>query len=295
MACASLATGAEIVLVPSSNAGPYIKVKDALVKELDQGGLTTQVVMLSDLGEGEEIQSLIEADPRAFVAIGSKAALWLHKRVTPPTVLTYCMVSNPKGAGLEEGMPRNGISTDVPLTDQFKLIAEALPDVRSVGLLYHAKTKEGQTFLKQVKAGLPKGWKIQAVAVDEHKTMALAIDALFAKDSDIVWTSPDSSIFTRATVHSLLLKALREKVPVFGFSLALVKSGSLLGVAVDVETQGKQAAALTRHLLRAGDETEIEELLKVKYEIAVNLIVAEQMSIKLPKQLVKRADHVFKP
>lgn len=299
---ASLSHASEIVIVSSNEAAPYIKAQNALEKHLAGEGYTTQAIMLTELRN--KMDSVMSDDTKALVAVGSPATIWLHKRVSPPVLLTYCMVANPAGAALDKDPPVLGISTDVPIKSQFKLISEALPRARCVGMLYRSKTEKGKFFLKRVKANLPKGWILEAVAIDKHNTVAEAIRELFKRDIDIVWTFPDSSIYNRATVRTLLLASIRKKVPVFGYSPAFVKAGSLLGIAINPETQGKQAATLTHQLLcrqgKAPGESDVnskKELRReaVKFEIALNLIVAEQLSIDLPESLEKRAKHIFRP
>ncbi len=295
----SLSHASEIVIVPSSEAEPYIKAQNALEKHLAVEGYTTQAITLTELRN--KMDSIITDDTKAVVAVGSPATVWLHKRVSPPVLLTYCMVADPAGAALDNDPSLLGISTDVPIKSQFKLISEALPRAHKVGMLYLSKTEKGKSFLKRVKDNLPEGLTLKAVAIDKHKTVSEAIRALFKSDIDIVWTFPDPAIYNIATVRTLLLTSIRKKVPVFGYSLAFVKAGSLLGVAINPETQGKQAATLTHQLLcrqsktlgdadvNSNDWRDAE-----KFEIALNLIVAEQLSVNLPKSLKKRAKHIFK-
>ncbi len=298
---ASLSHASEILIVSSSEAAPYIQAQNALEKHLTAEGYKTQAIMLTELRN--KLDSIISDDTKALVAVGSPATVWLHKRVSPPVLLTYCMVADPAGAALDDkDPPVLGISTDVPIKSQFKLISEALPRAHRVGMLYYSKTEKGKSFLKRVKANLPKGWILEAVAIDQHKTVSEAIRALFKSDIDIVWTFPDPLIYNRATVRTLLLTSIRKKVPVFGYSLAFVKAGSLLGVAINPETQGKQAATLTHQLLRRKSKGQGEVDVNPKdrrqaekFEIALNLIVAEQLSIDLPESLKKRAKHIFKP
>jgi len=297
---ASLSHASEIVIVPSSEAAPYIQAQNALEKHLASEGYKTQAIMLTELRD--KIDSIMSGDIKALVAVGSPATVWLHKRISPPVLLTYCMVADPAGSALDKDPPVLGISTDVPIKSQFKLISEALPRAHRVGMLYYSKTEKGKSFLKRVKANLPKGWILEAVAIDQHKTVSEAIRALFKSDIDIVWTFPDPLIYNRATVRTLLLTSIRKKVPVFGYSLAFVKAGSLLGIAINPETQGKQAATLTHQLLRRKSKGQGEVDVNPKdrrqaekFEIALNLIVAEHLSIDLPESLKKRAKHIFKP
>ena len=296
MVLPSLSYGKKIVIVPSTEAAPYLKAQQAIEKHLASQGHMTEVILLKDLEK--KIDTLINDETKAVVAIGSQATTQLHKQIKPPILLTYCMVAEPAKLGLEKDPPLQGISTDIPLKSQFKLISEALPKVRTVGMLYKSQTKEGKFFLKKVQAILPKGWQLKAIAIDEkkkYKTVSKAIEALFESQIDVVWTYPDSSIYDRATVRSLLLTSIRKNVPVFGFSLGFVKAGALLGMAINPETQGKKAAELTLELLQHQDTSRTENDEKEKFEIALNIIVAEQIAVKFPKKLIKRSKHIFRP
>ena len=295
MALPSLSYGQRIAIVPSSEAAPYQKAQQAIEKHLVSQGHITEVILLKDLEKN--ISTAINDETKAIVAIGSQAATHLHKRIKPPILLTYCMVAEPAKLGLEEEPALQGISTDVPLESQFKLISEALPGARTVGMLYNSQTKDGKSFLTTVKSSLPNGWQLKAIAIDETKkyeTVSKAIEALFDGEIDVVWTHPDSSIYTRATVRTLLLSALRKNVPVFGFSLGFVNAGALLGIAIEPETQGRKAAELTLDLLKQQDTSRTENDEKEKFEIALNMIVAEQLAVKFPEKLIKRAQHIFR-
>jgi ABC-type uncharacterized transport system substrate-binding protein len=138
--------------------------------------------------------------------------------------------------------------------------------------------------------------------VDKHESVAKAIDALLAGGVDVVWTAPDSSVYDVATVRSLLLEAIRSHTPVFGFSPAFVRAGALLGVGIEPAHQGRQAAAIVDLLLKAAaaassgatTQPRPEQLCPdPEFQLAVNLIVARELSITLPKSLVTRAVHVF--
>lgn len=299
MILSSLCNAAEIIIVPSSHASPYMRAQETLKKKLAAKGHTIKTAPLAEMADS--LDTITTKDTKAFVAIGSKAANWLHKRIEPPIILTCCLVSTLKNIGPDGNHPVSGISIDVPLKLQFELIAEALPKARSIGMLYHTGSEQHQEkdqenpFVKKIMHNLPKGWRLEAVAIDKHKTVANAIKELFNRDVDVVWTFSDAKVFNKATIRSLLLTAIRKHIPVFGCSLGFVKAGSLFGISINPQTQGTQVAELTHHLLTSKDKTITEKMKIPKYEIALNSIVAEQLSIKFPPKLVTRAKHIIKP
>ena len=96
-------------------------------------------------------------------------------------------------------------------------------------------------------------------------------------------------------MRALLLASLRTKTPVFGYSAAFVKAGALFGITVDPEAQGKQAATLGLGLLKDAAVTK-PPLVNApeSIQISVNLIVASQIGVQLPADLVQRATNVYK-
>jgi len=288
----STASGAgPIVLVLSSDAAPYVQAQGGLNAQLAAQHCTTRSVTLA-----EATQNLADLTTApAVVAIGTSAALTLQKVLPAPTPLVYCMVADPGNSGLAQGRATYGVSTDIPLKAQFALVAEALPQTRTIGILYHADTPEGQRHLKMVQDALPGGWQLQAVAIERSDSIAGAIDELAKKHVDVIWTAPDASIYDTASVRALLLAGLRTNTPVFGFSPAFVRAGALLGIGVDPQAQGRQAAILTAALLQNPADPQRPRVAAAEhFQIAVNLIVASKLGVQLPQEFLGRATHTFK-
>jgi ABC-type uncharacterized transport system substrate-binding protein len=279
---------AGVVAVLSSDADPYRRSAAELANGIADGGHTARSVLLDQLQDGD----LAQAD--CIVAIGSAAAAAMHVRPGLGAPLVYCMVTDAAATGLYAGAPACGVEAKVPLTIQLALLAEALPRARRVGMLINGD-EAGAALAASVRAALPADWELKAVACSMDR-LADEIGAV-TTGVDVVWTSPDGSLYTDATVRSLLLNALRRRVPVFGFSPSFVRAGALFGVGIDPAAQGGQAALLVKEALArrsAGQAAEARRLAPA-FEIAVNLVVAEKLGIELPAQLVARATHVFRP
>jgi putative tryptophan/tyrosine transport system substrate-binding protein len=281
------ATAAEVVSVISSDAAPYRAAHEALVQRLSQDGHRVRTVSMAAL-DTDGLAAL--GQPACVVAIGSPAAVWLHdKKPMPP--LLFCLVSHPERAGLLAPPAALGVSTDVPLADQVALLRETLPEAKTIGLLFRQDNLDSKQQVEALNAVLPAGMALESVAIDQQASPAAAIDALLTRRIDVVWTSPDSSIWNEATVRSLLLTALRRKVPVFGFSTSFVRAGALVGVGLDPGYQGTQAGGLVVDLL-AGKTTPGQVLVPT-YDLCINLMVAQKLSLTIPKSLLERTKQVF--
>lgn len=281
------ASATEVVSVISSDAAPYRAAHEALVQRLGKDGHQVRSVSMEALA-ANGLPAL--GQPACVVAIGSPAAVWLHGK-KPPIPLVYCLVSNPERAGLLTPPAAFGVTTDIPLTDQLMLLREALPEAKSIGLLFRQGDPDSQRQTDALRALLPVDMILESIAIDQQPSPAAAIDALLARRIDLVWTSPDSTIWNEATVRSLLLTALRRKIPVFGFSTAFVRAGALVGVGLDPANQGAQAAMVVIDHL-AGKAT-TASVVAPTFDICLNLVVAQKLSLTMPKPLLERAKQVF--
>ncbi len=294
------APGRKVVIVLSSPEAPRRQVETEILARLEKANYAARTVLLDQLTQKRE-----SMDPAAdaVIAVGTDAAVWLNGSAEITAPLIYCMVPDPRAAGLcrsRQGRCTCGVSVNVPLASQFRLISEALPKARSLGMLYRLDEQESSKLPRAVQDALPPGWRLHAVAVDKHDSVAQAIEELLGRDIDLVWTGPDAAVYNVPTIRSLLLTAMRRNVPVFGFSPALVRAGALLGIGIDPAGQADQIMELLERVLGEGRRPPAQTqpaklMLEPRFEIAVNLIVAEKLSIKLPEALVKRARHVVRP
>jgi len=288
---ATSTSAAEVLLILSSDVGPYHEVAAELTNRLKARGDTCQTNVLQTVqNQGDAAKTIAAAD--YLVAIGCEAAVWLRDHRPKGEALFYCMVSDPEGLGLTSDPTCFGVTTDIPIHQQFEVIVDALPKTRTIGLLYRSDTPKGQQLLARVEAALPDGWSLCSVPVDQYQGPAEAIDALLKQDVDVIWTAPDSEVFDIATIRSLLLQSLRRQKPVFGYSTPLVGAGALVGVGVNPRTQAAQTDELIQQ--RSANPTDSFEKVHVpRYEIAVNLIVADQINVKLSTASIDQAAHVF--
>jgi putative ABC transport system substrate-binding protein len=285
------ALGTDVVIVRTSDDEPFKQAEAAVRKELED-----QHYMVKSMLAREASDKGIEASigkPDMVIAVGTAAAKWLHKQLPGSVKLTYCMVSHAGDALLTQGHHCAGITTDVPVGDQLKLVTEALPNVRSVGFMYRSDAPEGKAALADLQAAIPAGWHVEAVAVNDYPTVADAIDTLMHKPVDIIWTNLDARLWNNSTVRSLLTSAVRRKVPVWGFSPPLVRAGALLGVGIDPASQGRQAADLVVKTLETGGDLRTQVMAPTSVPIAINTTVADQIGVEIPDSITRRATFIY--
>lgn len=287
------------IVVLSSETMPHREAAQAYRQQLEQERMDVTTVQFAALDD-DLLAALLEEGPEVITAIGTEAAVSLNQRLPAAVPLTYCMVSDPSAAGLTARPNAYGISVDVPLRDQMQVIAQALPHARAVGMLYQSDDARSCGLMQEMQDLLPAGWRLAAVDLNDHLSIADAVSALMRAEIDVVWTAADSAVYDTATVRALLLASVRQKVPVFGFSSGFVRSGALLGVSIDATEQGRHCAQLTlRAVCDTGAETEAEgesflpHVSAPRYRIEVNRVVAEMLGVDMPESLHAESHHVY--
>lgn len=290
---ADVASADRIVILCSGDDKPYAEAAEQAEAQLKRHGhRVSQVLMHGDVNQSPSVDW--RDDVTAALGVGSKAAYWLKTHAPSGVLVGYCMLSDADHLGLTSGRPTIGVTTQIPIREQFKLIRDSVTDAKGIGMLYRRDDGQHAARLAEVRAALPAGARLYAVAIEDHGSMSAAIAALLGEPVDVVWTTPDATIYNSGSVRALLLGALRDRTPVFGFSPAFVRAGALVGTGIDPADQGGQAAkALQEALSGSSGQPIASRQIEPEYQIALNLHVARKLGLTMKSSLRSRATYVF--
>jgi ABC-type uncharacterized transport system substrate-binding protein len=104
----------------------------------------------------------------------------------------------------------------------------------------------------------------------------------------------DGNIYTMRTSPQILLQTIQIGLPFFALSAPYVKSGAVAAVYADWEDNGCMAADLAAKALRGEKETSLPLLFPRKISSAVNLVVADRLSVDVPPAARGEAEVVIK-
>lgn len=244
---AAAADRVDIVL--SEEGGAYAEVADKMRAVLAQGGAARMEVRVLGLSAVREVDASNHAP--LLVAVGTAAMEALAQRNPPQPVLNVLV---PRAAfdkiarlGGRFGDTRrfSAITLDQPWSRQFALIRQALPGKKQVGILLGPNSSEAAASLRA--AAKPAGLDVAMEVIGGEADLIPALKRLLA-GSDVLLAVPDTAVYNRYTIQSILLTAYRQQVPLFGFSPSYVKAGALAAV-YSVPTQiGQQAAEVLQRL-----------------------------------------------
>jgi hypothetical protein len=283
-ACAALlplpGSAARVAVVLSDDSEPYREVYHAVRTHLGDATHSVEPAYAATLPPSAV------RDAGLVVAVGVRAAEAIAGVSGRPPVLAVLV---PRTWYLQTGRQRLGadqhvvsaIYLDQPFDRQAKLIREALPEARRVGVVISAE----QAWLA---AELGSALRAQQLALVEQTIAAdtrliRPLEAVLG-DADVLLAVPDAQVFNRNTAQSLFLTSYRYRVPVVGYSASLTRAGALVSLHSSPAQIGRHAAEWVRQALRSGTRRVPGPAYPAYYSVSVNAQVARSLGIVLPSE-----------
>ena len=209
----------------------------------------------------------------------------------------YTAVSDPVSAGLakEDKTPEGnitGTADTLPVEAQLKMIREVLPDATKIGILYTTSEANSVSALAKYKelAG-DYGFTIVDKGIAQTADISLATDELLA-EVDCLTNLTDNTVV--ASLATILDKANKQNIPVFGSEIEQVKIGCLAAEGLDYVALGKQTGKMAAEILKGekkASEMNFETIIEPGFY--VNEKVAENLGVTVPQDLADEAVERF--
>lgn len=272
------AGGVLVVSSGASNAG-YAQTAQALVAALQQLGV--QELAQREAQEVETMDFSGTALPKVVVSLGVEALRQvLNRDLRTPVIAALVPRQSFEAAVSRAGSKTAALTAavylDQPVARQLELLRLALPGARRIGVLWGPESEAQQPALQAA---------LRARAMQEVPGYVSGSTPLFEalqsamEDVQVLLAWPDPKVYNSATVANILLTTYRARVPVMGFSAALVNAGALLSVHSTPQQIGQQAAQMVRTSLQSGLPPGSQY--PVEFEVAVNERVAHTLGMEL--------------
>ncbi|MFW6134628.1 MAG: ABC transporter substrate-binding protein [Elusimicrobiota bacterium] len=282
-----------IVVVKSADISPYNSALEGFKKIIKnrKPKLINFNVKNKDL-----IKQINENNPEMVLTIGTAATRVIKQNVKDIPVV-FCMVLSPVEndfirSTLSSGNNLTGVQLDIPVESKFKTLKTILPEIKDIGLIY--TVKENRNLVSKGEYAAKKlGLNLRKLSIENVKQFPKAFEELI-KSIDAFWMIANTSVYTSETVQEILLRAIRNKVPVIGLSPPYVKAGALFSLSCDYEDIGKQAGEIGMKVLSGNAPGNIPISSPRKEIISLNLIVAERIGIEIPEKVINKAENIYK-
>lgn len=260
--------------------------REGFVAELEANGYKEGEKLVLDYqnaqGDQANLQTISEQliDGNDIVlAIATPSAQSLAT-VSNETPIVFTAVTDPLSAGLVESIEKpggllTGTSDQAPIDKQVELLGQAVPDAKTVGILYTTSERNSEVQVEQAKELLEKaGYKVVVKGITSSNEVQDATTSMM-KDVDALFIPTDNTVASTMTMIGEL--SVEHKVPVIGGSTDMVDEGGLLTYGTNYEALGRQTAKMAIKIIEGANVSETA----VEYPETVSLHVNEEMAQKL--------------
>jgi putative ABC transport system substrate-binding protein len=175
---------------------------------------------------------------------------------------------------------------------RFELLRELYPRIKRVAMPVDPTGVNYQSIVAEINASTPKlGFTVSEIHVHDVADIAKVAPMIKSKDYDAIF-SPVDSLVTEG-IEPLVKQAIAEKMPSVTSLLLNVKRGCLLTYASDYAALGKQGAVLADKIFKGTKPADLPIELPDKILLALNLTTAKAIGLKIPKDILLRADETF--
>jgi putative ABC transport system substrate-binding protein len=284
------AAAKSICILFSRDLPPYREAVEGFKSRLGaKEGYVYVERVVTETDVGRMMAAIKKTSPALILALGTEAGKVAAVQSEDTPVL-FAMVANPVDSGI---LPRRpyptqtvaGVTTDVSARDQFEALRRAMPDASRIAVIYCPQYTEATVTAAETQA---KAMGIELVRLPvEPFRVDPAIEQLEKARVDALWTVTDPGVMVPATARRILTATLKAKIPVIGFSPAMVRAGALLGLGIEARTVGEQAGDVALAILRGGKTpADFNLVYPDKTTIYVNLGVASRIGVKFPDDMV---------
>lgn len=274
------------------------EINRGIVDGLREAGYSGQAIQLTQMN-AEADQSKIQTMSKQLaesndilIGIATPAAQGLAS-VTSDIPIVMGAISDPIGANLVTDLKHpeanvTGTSNHVPIKQNIALIGQLTPHVKKVGIIYSNSEDNSVSQVKQFKQlAEEQGLTVIDYGVsstnDIASTMSVAV-----KHVDALFVPQDNTL---ASAFPIVANAASEaRLPVYSSVDTMVAQGSLAAIAQSQYGLGLETAKIAEQLLSGKTVKDVPVKIVDTGTPVINPRVAEQLGIRLPKELLETAE-----
>jgi putative tryptophan/tyrosine transport system substrate-binding protein len=185
-----------------------------------------------------------------------------------------------------------GTSDKLPVEKQLEMIRAILPNAKKIGIMYSTSEVNSVSAIAEYKAAAANyGFEIVESGIATSADIPLAADNLLEK-VDCINNLTDNTVVS--SLPTILDKAAKKNIPVFGSEVEQVKIGCLASVGIDYYDLGVQTGKMAAQVLKGekkASEINFESIADASFY--VNSKVADTLGITVPEDYLSSAKETF--
>lgn len=286
------ASGSVTIVVDARAPEPYRAAQEAVVSALiaEDGRTIVRTRTLDRQQTGDEAAAWLASEPPSvLVTLGSTPFRTFADLPSRPPIVA-CMVLRPGDLRDRDGV--TGVHLEFPAKVELEWMARLLPGRTRVGVLFSPSENQGR-IAEADQAAKAAGLEIVDAPVADPRRLPEALAAVL-ETSDVLWAIPDSVAIRSETTQTMLLSALRRKVPVAGASKAWARAGAMWAIDRDYADIGKQCAEQAIAILHGASPASVVPSPPRRALLFLNLRSAALLGLPVPAKTVAAAEEIFR-
>jgi ABC-type uncharacterized transport system substrate-binding protein len=233
-----------------------------------------------------------------MVTIGRENTALLMKAI-PEIPIVFAPATEPLQSGFVKSLSHpstnlTGLSYEPDATvrgKELEIFTEVVPALRQVLLLYEPRAEDHAnqtlTALRRAASHLKLTLNERAVKTIAEAVGAISLTKLVTDGVFTVCTHGLSGADTPAI-------SKKNKLPFYGCPNQVILHGALVSYAPNMYELGRRGAWYVHRILQGARPADLPVELPNKFEFLINLKTAEAIGLKIPPEVLQRADRVFK-
>jgi putative ABC transport system substrate-binding protein len=281
-------------------------VVEGLREEGYQDGLNIRLEVRNARAERDEAAALarefLKKGARLLVTVGTVPTL-IALEVTRDSKIpiVYTVVASPNATGLAlpeppEAIRFTGTSMEVLAAEQLRFLLLALPKLKRLGILFCTATPQAVATGKAAEeacSGLGLTPILRTVTDDRPELLQETLNNLLEQKIEALFIPADPVLRRPGNLRFICDATLRALIPVIAADGDAVAYGPLMSYHCDFPEMGRQAGRQAARLLNGVPLDRIPPESPVIKKLTINLKVAQELDLFLPRQLVCQAHQFY--
>jgi putative ABC transport system substrate-binding protein len=227
---------------------------------------------------------------------GARAA----QRATRTIPIVFVSVSDPVGMGLVSSLARPGgnitgianMPADLNLK-RLEVLKDAMPDLERIAILIRPANPNSRLHLpSETVAAAQLGLDARVYNVDGLETIDAVFSAMVKDRMQAVLAIQDSMLFAKR--QRIMDAAIQRRLPVIADSLEYAEANALIAYGVtSYRNLLERAASYVDKILRGAKPSALPIDQPMNIELAINLKVAKELGIDIPRSMLDRANKLL--
>ena len=233
-----------------------------------------------------------------FAGGGDVAAL-AAKNATTTIPIVFAIGADPVEQGIVAslGRPGGNVTGVTFLSVELRpkmldVIRDLMPTISTIAMLGNPNRPNYQALLAQMLASAQaRGLKVHVLAAGSGPEIDSAFNILTRDPVDALLVLSDPIYLNQR--DQLARLELQYRIPTVNAEREAVVAGSLASYGASIEDSYYQAGIYTGRILKGEKPADLPVLQPTKFELVINLKTAKALGIKVPANLIARADQVI--